>query len=124
MRVKRLASRSRLQRFLPVVALVITTVATVAALLSASHFRKRDRTGQAIAVAQAMVSREVGEGVITTFCPREWTTVKPEADGEFIVSGWLEVVSRSGRAVTLSYTCDLIPDGGDWQAKKIELIPQ
>ena len=77
-----------------------------------------------IQAAQIMVRRHVDAELQTTFAGDEETTVDPLADNKFMISGWVDLVTKAGRQDRQRFSLVLSKNFDDnWVGEQITVIP-
>jgi hypothetical protein len=76
-----------------------------------------------VAIAQSLVLQQLPEGSTPHFNPPEWTQMR-QLGRKYVISGWLQTVSREGEVVAMNYQVELMDGPQGWSADYVDLTVQ
>ena len=78
-----------------------------------------------IRVAQTFVQGTLTAGINAAFADDVETTVEPQPDGKYTVSGWLDVYNQQGDHARQRYMVTISKNSADnWISENLSVIPQ
>ena|SRR2546426_12240822 len=122
-RKKRIEPGKRALRLFAVIGCLL--VLFVMGAMAYYTFRKEaPRRSQALVAAQQAVRQRLGPGIAIKFSPPDWTRFETLADNQYLVSGWMQAVDQSGRAISFTYNCKLFTYKDSWGIESLDLLEQ
>ena len=120
--------RSTLHRYQThvLVALGLFIMVVAGFVLAHSNLASEDnfRT-ELLNVGHQAVRDVIKEEFRTAFSGMEETDFEERADGKYVISGWVDLISEQGAIERQHFTCTLYQnDNGDWLSEDVSVTPQ